>query len=91
MLYCSTLNGNSGRQRANVTETTSSLCCQSGEDTASLKHVANIVADTDMSPFEIIHSGLVTALLTYLTSSDMTQRDSRLCKFLRIFLSLHVS
>ena len=44
-----------------------------------------------MSPFEIIHSGLVTALLPYLTGSDVVQRDNRLRKFLRIFLSLPVS
>jgi len=58
---------------------------------ASLKHVATIVSDTDMSPFEFIHSGLVTALMSYLTSSDSTLRDNRLRKFLRIFLSLPVS
>jgi len=44
-----------------------------------------------MSPFEIIHSGLVTALMSYLTGSDVVQRDNRLRKFLRVFLSLPVS
>jgi len=58
---------------------------------ASVKLIANIVSDADMSPFEIIHSGLVTALMTYLTPGDVALRDSRLRKFLRVFLSLPVS
>jgi len=70
-------------------------CQSSGEDDgASLQLVAEIVSDTDMSPFEIIHSGLVSALMSYVTAApggvDATQRDSRLRKFLRVFLSLPV-
>ena len=33
--------------------------------------VAEIVSCSDVSPFEIIHSGLVDALLNYLTDADM--------------------
>lgn len=53
-----------------------------------LKEVANIMKDSDVSPFEIIHSGLVKKLLQYLTSTTGdVPRDVRIRRFLHIFLN----
>ena len=49
------------------------------------------MSDSDVSPFEIIHSGLVEKLLTYITVSDPQLRDLRLRKFLHVFLGCPVS
>jgi len=63
---------------------------QAADEVSSLKQIVAIVTDSDMSPFEIIHSGLVGALLLHLTVADVTVRNNRLCKFLQAFLSLPV-
>ena len=60
-------------------------------DTESLRDIAEIMSDSDVSPFEIIHSGLVEKLLTYITVSDPQLRDLRLRKFLHVFLGCPVS
>lgn len=53
-----------------------------------LKEIANIMKDSDVSPFEIIHSGLVQKLLQYLTSTTGdVPRDVRIRRFLHIFLN----
>lgn len=36
----------------------------------ALREIGDIVRESDISPFEVIHSGLVRALLTYLTASS---------------------
>lgn len=36
----------------------------------ALREISRIVMESDISPFEVIHSGLVRCLLTYLTASD---------------------
>ncbi|KAM8854091.1 E3 ubiquitin-protein ligase TRIP12 isoform 2-T6 [Synchiropus picturatus] len=53
-----------------------------------LVEISNIVSESDVSSFEIQHSGLVKQLLVYLTSNndrDLLCRDMRLRRFLHIF------
>ncbi|XP_069194933.1 E3 ubiquitin-protein ligase TRIP12 isoform X12 [Procambarus clarkii] len=38
----------------------------------ALREISRIVTESDISPFEVIHSGLVRCLLTYLTASENT-------------------
>ncbi|XP_038549125.1 E3 ubiquitin-protein ligase TRIP12 isoform X3 [Micropterus salmoides] len=53
-----------------------------------LVEISSIVSESDVSSFEIQHSGLVKQLLVYLTSSndrDLLSRDVRLKRFLNVF------
>uniref|UniRef100_A0A8C6LKT0 E3 ubiquitin-protein ligase n=1 Tax=Nothobranchius furzeri TaxID=105023 RepID=A0A8C6LKT0_NOTFU len=53
-----------------------------------LEEISIIVSESDVSSFEIQHSGLVKQLLVYLTSSsdrDLLSRDVRLKRFLHVF------
>ncbi|XP_069578891.1 E3 ubiquitin-protein ligase TRIP12 isoform X2 [Brachyistius frenatus] len=53
-----------------------------------LVEISSIVSESDVSSFEIQHSGLVKQLLIYLTSSadrDLLSRDVRLKRFLHVF------
>ncbi|XP_040901753.1 E3 ubiquitin-protein ligase TRIP12 isoform X5 [Toxotes jaculatrix] len=53
-----------------------------------LLEISSIVSESDVSSFEIQHSGLVKQLLVYLTSStdrDLLSRDVRLKRFLHVF------
>ncbi|XP_029301947.1 E3 ubiquitin-protein ligase TRIP12 isoform X3 [Cottoperca gobio] len=53
-----------------------------------LAEISTIVSESDVSSFEIQHSGLVKQLLVYLTSStdrDLLSRDVRLKRFLHVF------
>ncbi|XP_076002219.1 E3 ubiquitin-protein ligase TRIP12 isoform X1 [Genypterus blacodes] len=53
-----------------------------------LVEISSIVSESDVSSFEIQHSGLVKQLLVYLTSNterDILSRDVRLKRFLHIF------
>jgi E3 ubiquitin-protein ligase TRIP12 len=60
----------------------------------SLKEILSILYENDISPFEVTQSGLVPALLTYLTKSNGTTttdpdeipREIRLRTFLHVFL-----
>lgn len=59
-----------------------------------LVEISNIVSESDVSSFEIQHSGLVKQLLVYLTSStdrDLLSRDVRLKRFLWVFAGCPVS
>ena len=61
-----------------------------------LHDIATIIGESDVSPFEIIHSGLVGHLLTYLTApshaqADDTQSYLHLRSFLHVFLRCPVS
>lgn len=48
--------------------------------------------ESDVSPFEIIHSGLIGNLLQYLTSqTGVPDRDLRIRRFLHVFLKCPVS
>ncbi|XP_051255484.1 E3 ubiquitin-protein ligase TRIP12 isoform X3 [Dicentrarchus labrax] len=53
-----------------------------------LVEISSIVSESDVSSFEIQHSGLVKQLLVYLTSNtdrDLLSRDVRLKRFLHVF------
>ncbi|KAL7870671.1 hypothetical protein SRHO_G00081680, partial [Serrasalmus rhombeus] len=53
-----------------------------------LMEICSIVSESDVSSFEIQHSGLVKQLLLYLTSNsdrDVVSRDQRIKRFLHIF------
>ncbi|KAM6946227.1 E3 ubiquitin-protein ligase TRIP12 [Aplochiton taeniatus] len=53
-----------------------------------LVEICGIVSESDVSSFEIQHSGLVKQLLLYLTSNtdrDLISRDVRLKRFLHVF------
>ncbi len=63
---------------------------QATEEHCPLREICSIMKDSDVSPFEIIHSGLVNSLLQFLTVSDARQRDHRLRRFLHVFLSCPV-
>ncbi len=56
----------------------------------SLKEILSILYENDISPFEVTQSGLVPALLTYLTKTstdlDEISRETRLKTFLHVFL-----
>ncbi|XP_061684230.1 E3 ubiquitin-protein ligase TRIP12 isoform X1 [Syngnathoides biaculeatus] len=54
-----------------------------------LSEISSIVSESDVSSFEIQHSGLVKQLLLYLTSHtdrDLLSRDLRLKRFLHVFV-----
>ncbi|XP_056139035.1 E3 ubiquitin-protein ligase TRIP12 isoform X2 [Lampris incognitus] len=58
-----------------------------------LVEISSIVSESDVSSFEIQHSGLVKQLLLYLTSNtdrDMVSRDVRLKRFLHVFFGCPV-
>lgn len=53
-----------------------------------LEEISSIVSESDVSSFEIQHSGLVKQLLLYLTSNserDTVSRDERIKRFLHVF------
>lgn len=59
-----------------------------------LVEISSIVSESDVSSFEIQHSGLVKQLLVYLTSNtdrDLLSRDVRLKRFLHVFAGCPVS
>ena len=56
-----------------------------GDAKVILEQIRRIVADSDVSSFEILHSGLVRALLRYLTDESGAQdRNTRLRTFLQV-------
>jgi len=55
---------------------------------AALEELRSIVMESDISPFEVNHSGLIRAILQYITQPDiavMGPRDQRLRTFLHVF------
>lgn len=59
-----------------------------------LEEISSIVSESDVSSFEIQHSGLVKQLLLYLTSNserDPISRDERIKRFLHVFFDCPVS
>ena len=57
-----------------------------------MEEISNIMRDSDVSPFEIIHSGLVGQLLSYLVeSTEADTKDDQLRHFLHVFLNCPVS
>ncbi|XP_077987999.1 E3 ubiquitin-protein ligase TRIP12-like isoform X2 [Glandiceps talaboti] len=56
----------------------------------ALHEISTIMAESDVSPFELLHSGMITKLLQYLTLDkdyNVVSRDVRLKRFLHVFLN----
>ena len=62
-----------------------------GCDTEALQDIAAITRESDVSPFELIHSGLVGKFLTYLTTLNAEERQMKLRRFLHVFINCPVS
>lgn len=60
------------------------------ENGKALRDIATIIAKGDVSPFEMVHSGLITKLFQYLTDdiSIPNDRPERLKQFLNIFINI---
>jgi E3 ubiquitin-protein ligase TRIP12 len=60
------------------------------ENTKALRDMANIIAKGDVTPFEMVHSGLITKLFQYLTDDISIPNDrlERLKLFLNVFINL---
>nr|CAD7401909.1 unnamed protein product [Timema poppensis] len=72
-----------------LTQVIHKLQAQSSESLSALEELRSIVIESDISPFEVNHSGLIRAVLQYLTHLD-TSRDQRLRAFLHVFAGLPV-
>ncbi|XP_052815932.1 E3 ubiquitin-protein ligase TRIP12-like isoform X2 [Mya arenaria] len=67
---------------------TDSLTLEDDCGLESLTEISVIMRDSDVSPFEVIHSGLVNKLLLYLTTMEgAVPRDVRIRRFLHVFLN----
>ncbi|XP_021365731.1 E3 ubiquitin-protein ligase TRIP12-like isoform X1 [Mizuhopecten yessoensis] len=67
---------------------TENLSAEEDSGIDCLKAIAQIMKENDVSPFEIIHSGLVQKFLQYLTSTTgEVPRDVRIRRFLHVFLN----
>ncbi|CAF1012039.1 unnamed protein product [Adineta ricciae] len=62
------------------------------ENGKALRDIANIIAKGDVSPFEMVHSGLITKLFQYLTDdiSIPNNRPERLKQLLHIFVNIPI-
>ncbi|CAF0758204.1 unnamed protein product [Rotaria sordida] len=60
------------------------------ENTKALRDIANIIAKGDVTPFEMVHSGLITKLFQYLTDHISLPNDrlDRLKLFLHTFMNI---
>lgn len=60
------------------------------ENTKALRDIANIIAKGDVTPFEMVHSGLITKLFQYLTDDISVPNDrlERLKLFLYVFIAI---
>ncbi|UJR37286.1 hypothetical protein I4U23_029995 [Adineta vaga] len=60
------------------------------ENSKALRDIASIIAKGDVTPFEMVHSGLITKLYQYLTDDISLPNDrlERLKLFLHIFISI---
>lgn len=57
----------------------------------ALQQLKSVLSDGDISSFELIHSGLVSKLVNFLTSTEeesIEERDNRVRAFLSVFLGL---
>jgi E3 ubiquitin-protein ligase TRIP12 len=55
----------------------------------ALEELKNILMESDISPFEVNHSGLIKAMLNYMTNeTGNVSRNERLRSFLFVFSSL---
>lgn len=66
---------------------------QGNEDINALLELREIVLTSDISPFEVNHSGLIRSLTVYLTefTLGLDHRSERLRKFLHVFAGYPVS
>lgn len=66
---------------------------QGNEDINALLELKEIVLTSDISPFEVNHSGLIKSLTVYLTefTLGLEHRSERLRKFLHVFAGYPVS
>ncbi|XP_051512203.1 E3 ubiquitin-protein ligase TRIP12 isoform X2 [Myxocyprinus asiaticus] len=67
---------------------TQQLSLQVDSGVECLEEISSIVSESDVSSFEIQHSGLVKQLLLYLTTNserDTISRDARIKRFLHVF------
>ncbi|XP_006820136.1 E3 ubiquitin-protein ligase TRIP12-like [Saccoglossus kowalevskii] len=56
----------------------------------ALQEISNIMTESDVSPFELLHSGMIAKLLAYLVSqkdANAVSRYTRLKRFLHVFLN----
>src|SRR6218665_831290 len=60
-------------------------------DVTYLQQVASILSLNDVSPFEVIHSGLIKQLPSYFTSLSSEMRGARLRTFVQVFVGQPVS
>ena len=60
------------------------------ENVKALRDIAHILAKGDVSPFEMVHSGLITKLFQYLTDDISVPHDrlERLQAFLHVFVTI---
>ncbi|XP_049857305.1 E3 ubiquitin-protein ligase TRIP12 isoform X2 [Schistocerca gregaria] len=72
---------------ARLTQAITKLQSQPNESLGALQELRSIVIESDISPFEVNHSGLIRALLQYLTKEDspVDSREQRLRTFLHVF------
>ncbi|XP_069701943.1 E3 ubiquitin-protein ligase TRIP12 isoform X2 [Periplaneta americana] len=71
-----------------LTQAIHKLQAQPNESLTALEELRSIVMESDISPFEVNHSGLIRAILHYVTQADSTvvgSRDQRLRTFLHVF------
>ncbi|KAL8586262.1 hypothetical protein ACOMHN_003777 [Nucella lapillus] len=71
-----------------LTAACKALSVEEDSGVVSLETIARLMQESDVSPFEVIHSGLITSLLTFLTAQEgVLDRDTRLRQFLHVFLA----
>lgn len=68
-----------------VLEVTSFPPLQTDHGLQALQEIRAVLLEGDVSSFEVIHSGLVSRLLSFLTMANC-HRDDRLRTFLQVFL-----
>lgn len=61
------------------------------ETLSALTQLREIVMASDISPFEVNHSGLIHSFLHFLTHTEDNNRDDKLRAFLHVFANCPVS
>ena len=59
-------------------------------DLLALREISAILGESDVSPFEILHSGLVGRLVNYLSDNTSFDRDQHIRNFLFVFINCPV-
>ncbi|XP_053681255.1 E3 ubiquitin-protein ligase TRIP12 [Anopheles nili] len=73
-----------------LTEAIRKLDGHKDECLGALKELRNILMESDISPFEVNHSGLIRAMLNYMANDEnpLVERATRLRMFLHVFAGL---